>query len=181
MWVVNRHGYVCVFVWFGGWFCMMKEFCPFRLAGHDYHNKRMSSMPADSFDMFGNSRLADGQPTFATPLRECLLTDRRTCKRNKNVSQTWMKVWEIQCENHSSASHTTGKRAAEGTERGWQKRKKQEVPLWTSAARVVMVTEHLIEVRDWEYNETIRERGRKRAREGTMLLFLSISSPHSLH
>lgn len=83
---------VCVFVWFGWSFCMMKEFCPFRLAGHDYHNQRMSSMPADSFDMFGNSRLADGQPTFATPLRECLLTDRRTCKRDKSVSQMWMKV-----------------------------------------------------------------------------------------
>lgn len=43
---------------------MRKQFCPFRLAEHDYHNQRMSNKPADSFDTFGNSRLANGQPTF---------------------------------------------------------------------------------------------------------------------
>lgn len=45
------------------------------------------------------------------------------------------------------------------------------VPLWTAtlwprAANVVMVTEDLIEVRDWEYIETMREREREwRGRE----------------
>lgn len=44
--------------------CMRKQFCPFRLAKHDYHNQRMSNMLAASFDTFGNSRLANGQLTF---------------------------------------------------------------------------------------------------------------------
>ena len=43
---------------------MRKQFCPFGLAEHDYHNQRMSTKPADSFDTFGNSRLANGQPPF---------------------------------------------------------------------------------------------------------------------
>lgn len=43
---------------------MRKQFCPFRLAEHDYHNQRMSNKTADIFDTFGNSRLANGQPAF---------------------------------------------------------------------------------------------------------------------
>ena len=37
-----------------------------------------------------------------------------------------------------------------------------DATLWPRAASVVMVTEHLIEVSDWEYIETISERERER-------------------
>lgn len=130
----------------------------------------MSNVPADSVDTFGKSRLANGQPTFPRSAAR-RSPDRQADIQRRQKSER--KVWGRQRKDNCSASQTPGKRAAEGTGRERANRgKKRDVPLWTAtlrprAARVVMVTEHLIEVRDWEYIETISETERERVlREG---------------
>lgn len=71
--------------------CLGKQFCPFRLAEHSYHNQRMSNMLADRFDMFGKSRLASRQSFCLSValLRDCLLTDTLTYKRDKKKRAGW--------------------------------------------------------------------------------------------
>lgn len=57
------------------------------LAEHDYHNQRMSNVLADSFDTFGNSRLANGQPTFHR-LAARLSPDRQADIQRRQKSET---------------------------------------------------------------------------------------------
>lgn len=147
--------------------CMRKQFCPFRLAEHDYHNQRMSNMLAASFDTFGNSRLANGQLTFGRSAAR-LSPDRqadiqRTQKSNPDGEEG---VRKTTCKQLLGLSDDRKKSSWRDRQGMGKQRKKRDIPLWTATlwprtARVVMVTEHLIEVRDWEYIETMSERERE--------------------